>query len=230
MNIHDESRWTPNDGPGYGGRSRRRGRGGWGEGFGSEPSDEYFADGPRPPRPPRPPRGGWWGMGPMGFGPADFGWQPGRHRGGRVRRGDVRLAILALLAEQPANGYQVIQALAERTDGAWKPSPGAVYPALSQLEDEALIEPFDNAGQKAFRLTEAGQREASEIDPKPWEQVNQDYSAPEGVGAMWQEFGGVAKAAKAVMDSGSAQHLSAAAEVLADTKRRLYGLLAEDDV
>ena len=58
---------------------------------------------------------------------------------GRGRRGHVRTSILALLAEQPLNGYQIMQTLAERTDGAWKPSPGAVYPALSQLEDEGLI-------------------------------------------------------------------------------------------
>lgn len=77
-------------------------------------------------------------------------------RAGRVRRGDVRLAILALLLQEPLNGYQIIQKVSERTDGAWRPSPGAVYPALSQLEDECLVEAFDNDGQKAFRLTEAG--------------------------------------------------------------------------
>ena len=90
------------------------------------------------------------GFGP-GFGPGGFG--PGFGPRGRSRRGHVRQSILALLADQPRNGYQIMQALAERTQGMWRPSPGAVYPALSQLEDEGLIESFDNEGQKAFRLT-----------------------------------------------------------------------------
>src|SRR6516162_1729546 len=60
-------------------------------------------------------------------------------RGPRVRRGDVRAAILDLLGEgQPWNGYQIIQEIAERTQGVWRPSAGSVYPALQQLEDEGL--------------------------------------------------------------------------------------------
>src|SRR6266571_4990292 len=78
--------------------------------------------------------------GPMGGGP---GWWPGEPRmgrGPRARRGDVRAAALALLAEGPMNGYQIIQEIGERSDGVWRPSPGSVYPALQQLEDEGLIE------------------------------------------------------------------------------------------
>lgn len=72
-----------------------------------------------------------WGFGPM------FGGH--RHRGPRVKRGDVRAAALALLAEEPRNGYQIIQAIGERSGGVWRASPGSVYPALQQLEDEGLI-------------------------------------------------------------------------------------------
>ena len=76
-------------------------------------------------------------------------------RRARVQRGDVRAAALALLAEEPRNGYQVIQEIAERSGGVWQPSPGSVYPALQQLEDEGLIgaETADN-GRKAFALTD----------------------------------------------------------------------------
>lgn len=97
------------------------------------------------------------GMGPRGFG-AGFGsgFGPGFGPGGpRARRGDVRNAILGLLAENPANGYGLIKAIGEKTDGAWTPSPGSVYPTLSQLVDEGLI--VQNDGPRgAYSLTDSG--------------------------------------------------------------------------
>ena len=72
--------------------------------------------------------------GPPGF--AGFGPWPGEPRmmrGPRAKRGDVRAAALALLAEEPMNGYQIIGEISERSDGVWRPSPGSVYPALQQL-------------------------------------------------------------------------------------------------
>src|SRR5215471_5420727 len=100
-------------------------------------------------------RGGWgpgWGPGPeMWFGRAKF------MRGPRVRRGDVRAAALALLAEEPRNGYQIIQEIGERSGGVWRPSPGSVYPALQQLEDEALIEAeTPEGGRRRYALTGEG--------------------------------------------------------------------------
>src|SRR3954469_1655439 len=77
-------------------------------------------------------------------------------RGPRVRRGDVRVAILAVLADGPLNGYQVIQEIADRTDGAWRPSPGSVYPTISQLEDEGLVEGDDERGRRNLRLSDSG--------------------------------------------------------------------------
>ena len=67
----------------------------------------------------------------------------------RARRGDVRAAALALLVEQPMNGYQILQEIGERSGGVWRPSPGSVYPALQQLEDEGLIRPGRPASQAA---------------------------------------------------------------------------------
>src|SRR5438105_14765201 len=95
-------------------------------------------------------RGGPWGFGrgagfPFGrFGPR-MGW-----RGPRVGRGDVRAAVLALLSEQPLNGYQVMQELAERSRGLWRASPGSVYPARQQLEDEGLVRPEEREGRRTF--------------------------------------------------------------------------------
>ncbi len=128
------------------------------------------------------------------------------------------------------NGYQMIQAMAERTGGGWKPSPGAIYPALAQLEDEQLIEPFDNNGAKAYRLTEAGQNVASGIDPKPWEAFNTENAPehPEALRGMWKEFSSVAMAAQELTRSGSRAQQQQAAQILAETRRSLYGLLASD--
>jgi DNA-binding PadR family transcriptional regulator len=89
--------------------------------------------------------GGFGGHGP--FGPR-----------GRARRGDVRLAVLSLLGESPNNGYGLIKAIAERTDDAWRASPGSVYPTLSQLVDEGLVVGENNT----YRLTEAGQAYVAE--------------------------------------------------------------------
>ncbi len=97
------------------------------------------------------------GSGP-GFGPGFGGPGFGRER---RRRGDVRLAILGLLAEGPQNGYAVIKTIAERTDGAWKPSPGSVYPTLQQLVDEDLVVSTGDGRKTLFELTDAGRAEAT---------------------------------------------------------------------
>ena len=100
--------------------------------------------------------GGPFGRGGMpGFGP---GFGPG---GPRARRGDVRNAILGLLAEGSYNGYGLIKAIGERTDGAWQPSPGSVYPTLAQLVDEGLIEQADGP-RGAYSLTDAGRTHVQE--------------------------------------------------------------------
>ena len=107
-----------------------------------------------------------WVPGLIGHGPwagrsaADFGGGRGplAAAGPEVRRGDVRAAILDVLHAdvEPINGYQVIQQIAERSDGAWKPSPGSVYPTVQQLEDEGLVEDREDAGRRLLRLTEEG--------------------------------------------------------------------------
>ena len=124
------------------------------------------------------------GFGPgAGYGDFPFGGPAGRGRGrgrGRkARRGDIRTAALLLLAEEPRNGYQIMQEVEERSDGAWRPSPGSVYPALQQLEDEGLIRSEEIDGRKLFRLTDAGQAQLKDRDedaPTPWEQMSDDVS------------------------------------------------------
>ena len=210
--------------------ARRGGRGG----HGPRPDDAedgtygpgaFF--GPRGPFGPQGPFGPHGPFGPQGpFGPGGHG----RHGGGRARRGDVRQAILVLLAEQPMNGYQIIQELQERTSGAWRPSPGAVYPALSQLQDEGLVEPAEGP-TKGFMLTEAGREAASGITVKPWEAIRDgaDARAPQGAKALWEEFGQLGLALRAVLATGDADLGEQALRQVKDARKRLYGLLSEPD-
>src|ERR1700731_1843201 len=107
-------------------------------------------------------------VGPGAFAPG-FPFRPSFRRAGR---GDIRAAILALLAEQPMHGYQIIQELTERSGGAWRPSPGSVYPTLQQLEDEGLVRAVQTeAGRRVHELTEAGRAEAAATgrESAPWE-------------------------------------------------------------
>src|SRR5689334_14343021 len=96
---------------------------------------------------------GFHAMGP-GRGHRRHGGPPGwgGTRGPRARRGDVRAALIVLLAEEPLNGYQLMQAIEERSGGAWRPSPGSVYPTLQQLEDEGLVKAVERDGQRVFEL------------------------------------------------------------------------------
>jgi DNA-binding PadR family transcriptional regulator len=174
-------------------------------------------------------RGGW---GPPEFamrgGP--FGGGPRFARGPRVRRGDVRAAALSLLAEGPRNGYQIIQEISERTDGVWRPSPGSVYPALQQLEDEGLIQPeTGESGRKAFRLTEEGQEYATSHA----DELNASWDAVTGsVDDAEVEMRGLIRqvmvAVMQVNQAGSAAQIAQAGKVLTDTRRALYRILASD--
>jgi DNA-binding PadR family transcriptional regulator len=164
------------------------------------------------------------GFGPP-FGPG-FG-PPFGGRGPRARRGDIRLAVLRLLAEQPMHGYQIIQELGSRSGGAWNPSPGSVYPTLAALEDQGLVRAEDADGKRVFRLTDAGRdRLAEEADrPAPW-----DEAAASGGGhrELRDVTVGVADAARQVAAAGTRGQVERAVALLRETRRRLYQLLAED--
>lgn len=209
-------------------REGRRGRRreGFGKGFGPRGPERGFGPGAG-----FGPQGPGAGFGP-GFGPfgpgGGFGHKPHGHgpRHHRARRGDVRMAALHLLAEQPRNGYQLIQELGERTGGLWKPSAGAIYPALSALEDEGLIAPTGEG--KVFALTDAGRQAVEQNPTKPWEAFTaqgQQFQAS-GQGALWQEFGQLADALRAVSTSATADQLDQATQKLGQLRRDLFALLA----
>jgi DNA-binding PadR family transcriptional regulator len=146
---------------------------------------------------------------------------------GRRRRGDVRAAVLLLLAEEPRNGYQLMQEIEERSGGHWHLSPGSVYPTLSQLEDEGLIRATEIDGAKAFELTDAGRTVVQERGdvPAPWEHDEDGLSPRE----LRHHIKGIASAAMQVAYAGDEQQVSKAREVLDEARRRLYRILAGDD-
>ncbi|HEV2371176.1 MAG TPA: PadR family transcriptional regulator [Streptosporangiaceae bacterium] len=175
------------------------------------------------------PGGGFGGPWMGGFGP--WPGDPRSMRGPRVKRGDVRAAVLALLAEGPRNGYQIIQDIGERSGGVWQPSPGSVYPALQQLEDEGLIAAeTPEGGRKQYVLTAEGRdymATHSTETPAPWDSV----AGSVGSGAMELRglVGQVAVAAMQVHRVGGDAQVAQAHRVLADARRSLYRILAADE-
>jgi DNA-binding PadR family transcriptional regulator len=170
-------------------------------------------------------------FGPRGpFGPGPFGWHVhGPFARGRARRGDVRVAILALLAERPMHGYEMIQELSARTGGMWRPSPGSVYPTLQLLEDEGLISSQETEGKRLFSLTDSG-REEAERQPAgqaPWEQVT--AGVDQSTVRMRDAVAQAAAAVMQVLHAGTDEQKAKALEVLTETRRKLYSILAEDD-
>ncbi|MDQ4215077.1 PadR family transcriptional regulator [Microbacterium capsulatum] len=152
------------------------------------------------------------------------------HRGGtpRMARGDVRAAVLALLAERPMHGYQIIQEIEERSGGAWKPSAGSVYPTLQLLADEGLIEAAEQGGRKTYSLTEAGREVADEADkPAPWEGPGARAGAGMPFGALPKAGVDLAGAVAQVARTGTPEQIQQAIEVLDEARRRLYAILAD---
>ncbi|WP_291082581.1 PadR family transcriptional regulator [Dietzia sp. UBA5065] len=150
----------------------------------------------------------------------------------RRRRGDVRHGALLLLAEGPMNGYGILRELAERSGGTWRPSSGAVYPALSLLEDEGLIGPAEDAGPKHYQLTDAGRAELEHLAdrPAPWDDATEEATSRLGGDAeLWKAFGDAAMAVRAVVQTGDQAAGAAATEELVALRKRLYGLLADAD-
>ncbi len=195
---------------------------------------------------------GQWGHG-WGSGAHGWGGPPGRGRPGpppwltglfglvqpepprrpKVRRGDVRAAILDVLAVEPLNGYQVIQQIAERTGGQWKPSPGSVYPTISQLEDEGLIT-GDDERARTLRLTPRGESYIAEHPEElaavwaPFEGEGPVEDGPD-LSLLKSEAGQLMSAVWQILTNGTDQQRKDAMAVLIETRRKLYALLAEED-
>jgi DNA-binding PadR family transcriptional regulator len=167
------------------------------------------------------------------FDAPDFGGGFPGHGGGhfghgrRAARGDVRSAILVLLAEKPSHGYQIIQDLERRSDGAWRASPGSVYPTLQQLEDEGLVRAVQaEGGRRVFELTDSGREEATRLaaGPAPWDEAAGSVGGDHR-NLRDQAFQLIA-ATSQVSRSGDPAHITEASAILRDARRKIYLLLA----
>ncbi|GGV39742.1 hypothetical protein GCM10010495_66440 [Kitasatospora herbaricolor] len=227
------NRYGEQEGGGRGGR--RRGRGPEfgeipGEGFEGRrafgPFGPPFGGGPGGPGFPGRPPGGPFGHGFGGHGRGHGG--PRGRRGGRARRGDVRASLLALLKERPMHGYEMIAEIGERTGGAWRPSPGSIYPTLQLLEEEGLITAQEISGKRLVQLTEAGRAEAEAGADEPWAEAGRevDWEAVQEVG---QALGAVDAAIRQVMATGNEAQRAKGLAVLTEARKKLYLILAEDD-
>ncbi len=170
-------------------------------------------------------------MGGPGFGmPFNrFIGEPPFGRGPRAARGNVRGAILVLLGEAPMHGYQIMQELERRSDGAWKPSPGSVYPTLQALEDEGLVRADERDGRRVFALTDAGAVHLDEHRDHigtPWEQVADEHAMRGG--QLHEAMGQLMGAVRQVTMSSNREQVEQAARVLSDARRQLYLILAQE--
>jgi DNA-binding PadR family transcriptional regulator len=152
------------------------------------------------------------------------------HKGGSTRmgRGDVRTAVLTLLAERPMHGYQIIQQIEERSGGSWKPSPGSVYPTLQLLADEGLIKAEESNGRKTYLLTEEGREVLGAAAEKsaPWEASGARETGR--ASALTKSGIDLAQAVAQVGRSGSSEQVKEAVAVLDDARRRIFSILAKD--
>ena len=146
--------------------------------------------------------------------------------GSRMGRGDVRAAVLVLLAEQPMHGYQIIREIEERTGGSWKPSAGSVYPTLQLLADEGLVRAEESGGRKTYVMTDAGREEAAGASV-PWGSPSEGAERP-AFTALPKAGLELAQAAAQVGRTGTPEQVQQAVDVLDEARRRLYAILAQD--
>jgi DNA-binding transcriptional ArsR family regulator len=152
--------------------------------------------------------------------------QPGR----RARRGWVRTALLALLVERPMHGYEMISELADRTGGAWRPSPGSVYPTLQALEDDALVTVRSDSGKRLYTLTDAGRRAT---DPSRssalWDSMAAAVpkDAPDDL-PLRESAGQLIGALDQVLLTGTSGQKVRVAGALDETRRTVYRILAAE--
>lgn len=164
------------------------------------------------------PGGQRFGGGGPGFGPR------GNRRAGK---GDIRSVILSLLSEGPSNGYGLIKAIAEKTGGAWRPSPGSVYPTLQQLVDEELIVSRGDGRKTEFELTETGTTyvtEHADDFARAWDSTP---GRSEQSGAFFESAGKLMGVLGQFRHSATDAQRAAAVEKLDEVRRALYLILAD---
>jgi len=178
-----------------------------------------FMPGPRGPR----------GRRHRGEGPPHGGGPPFGRRGRRARRGDVRTALLVLLAERPMHGYEMLRELETRSGALWKPSPGSVYPTLQLLEDEGAIRGNEVDGRRTYSITDAGRtllkgRQREQGSEPPWAHER------DGKARDLREAGiSVGEATLQAARVASDEQIERVLGILRDARRKIYAILAEGE-
>ncbi len=146
-----------------------------------------------------------------------------------MRRGDIRTAVLVVLAEEPGHGYDVIQRLEGKTAGAWRPSPGSVYPMLQLLEDEGLVRSVERDSKRVYEITDTGRAEAAqrveEAGGTPWDLAGTD---DDRIGEFRGAIRQLVLAAKQVAISNDRERLERTIEILKRARKEIYTMLSED--
>jgi len=143
--------------------------------------------------------------------------------GRRLASGDLRLVLLALLAERPSHGYELIKALEERSGGFYSPSPGMVYPALTWLEEVAYASVTAEGAKKLYSITDAGRAYLSENRAAADAMLRQlDYIGRK-MGRVREIFGGFDEE-----EDGDGQGVEAARRELRQALREKRGAPAEE--
>lgn len=149
-------------------------------------------------------------------------------QGGRMRRGQIRTALLGELVDGPGHGYELMQRLEEKSGGAWRPSPGSVYPTLQMLEDEGLVRSVERDDKRVFEITESGRdeyaRRSEEAGGPQWS----DARAKSPRGQLRENGMQIVIAARQLVHHGSDEQVDQAVEVLRNARKALYGILAGD--
>jgi len=146
----------------------------------------------------------------------------------------VRAAILKLLADQPCNGYQIMQEIERRSGGMWRPSSGSIYPTLQQLEDEGLVATDPTATDPAatgrtYRLTDAGKKYVAEHRDELGEPWTQEESSGDPRWEVMSMMGEIGPALGQIVNVGTPAQVAEARKIVTEARRALYRLLAEDD-
>jgi len=185
----------------------------------------------------------WFGPGGRGRGGRHFGHggpfegDPfDEDEGGRQRhrRGDIKYALLELLAEQPRHGYDLIKELEQRYAGFYRPSPGSVYPTLQLLEDEGHLTSEQVEGKRIYTITESGrqllaerQRQAGEEGPR--RSGFRGRGANPDLEALRQSGMAMVSGLMQVARHGSPAQVRAVMAVIESTRREIYAILSRPD-
>ena len=149
----------------------------------------------------------------------------GRGRPG-VRRGEVRTLILGALDERPMHGYEVIQALEQKSRGMWRPSAGSIYPTLQLLSDEGLVSSEEVDGRRTYSLTDEGRKVLAENPAPTWDEADDADAKQPDIRRLAMEL---AAAVIQVQRVGSARAKREATKILTDARKQMYRLLSEDE-